>query len=58
MNKLLIVRMAAVAIAAAILFGLQHGFGFELYIAVPLAAIAYLVVKVGLGLLWGADETA
>jgi hypothetical protein len=58
MNKLLIVRMAAVAIAAMVLFGLQHGFGFDLYVAVPLAAIAYLVVKVGLGLLWGADETA
>jgi len=58
MKKLLIVRMVAVAIGAAVLFGLQHGFGFELYVAIPLAAVAYLVVKVALGLLWGADKTA
>jgi hypothetical protein len=58
MNKLLIVRMAAVAIGAAVLFGLQRGYGLELYVAIPLAAIAYLVVKVGLGLLWDADKTA
>jgi hypothetical protein len=58
MKKLLIVRLVAVAIGAAVLFGLQHGFGLELYIAIPLAAVAYLVVKVALGLLWGADKTA
>jgi hypothetical protein len=58
MKKLLIVRMVAVAIGAAVLFGLQHGLGFELYVAIPLAAVAYLVVKVALGLLWGADKTA
>jgi hypothetical protein len=58
MNKLLIVRMVAVAMGAAVLFSLQHGFGFEFYIAFPLAAVAYLIVKVALGLLWDADKTA
>jgi hypothetical protein len=58
MKKLLIVRLIAVAIGAAVLFTLQHAFGLELYVALPLAALAYLAIKVALGLLWGADETA
>jgi hypothetical protein len=58
MNKLLIVRMLAVATGAMVLFSLQRGFGLEFYVAIPLAAVAYLIVKVGLGLLWGADKTA
>ena len=49
--------MIAVAAGAAVLFGLQKVYELELYIAIPIAAIAYLAVKVGLGLAWGIDET-
>ena len=58
MNKLLLCRIIAVVAGAATLFGLQQGWGLQLYIAVPLAAIVYIVVKVGLGLLLRADELA
>jgi hypothetical protein len=58
MNKLAITRIVAVLIAAAIVFGLQQGLGMQLYFAVPIAAIVYTAVKVGIGLAWGADEKA
>ncbi len=58
MNKFAIVRIIAVLTGAAVLFALQKGFGIQLYIAVPIAAVAYMVVKVAIGLLWGADERA
>ena len=58
MNKFAIVRIIAVLTGAAVLFTLQQGFGMQLYIAVPIAAVAYMVVKVAIGLLWGADERA
>jgi len=58
MNKLLLCRIIAVVAGAATLFGLQQGWGLQLYIAIPLAAIVYLAVKVGLGLLLRADELA
>ena len=58
MNKLLVCRMIAVLIGAAVLYGLQQGLGLQLYVAIPIAAIAYMAVKVGLGLLWGVDEHA
>ena len=38
------------------LFELQHGFGVALYFAIPVAIIAYLAVKVAIGLLWGAGK--
>jgi hypothetical protein len=57
-NKFAIVRIIAVLTGAAVLFALQQGFGMQLYIAVPIAAVAYMVVKVAIGLLWGADERA
>ena len=57
MNRLTIVRIAAVAAGAAALFGLQHGLDLALYIALPLATLVYLAIKVGLGLLWGGEPT-
>jgi len=57
MNRLAIVRFVAVAAGAAVLFTLQHSLGLALYVALPLAALVYLVIKVGLGLLWGGEPT-
>ncbi len=58
MNRLLIVRVASVLVGAAVLFGLQQGFGMQLYFAIPIAAIAYMAVKVAIGLAWGVDGKA
>lgn len=58
MNRLAIARIVAVLTGAAVLFGLQQGFGVPLYIALPAAAIVYMAVKVAIGLLLGAGEKA
>ena len=58
MDRLAIARIVAVLTGAAVLFGLQRGLGLELYIALPVAMIAYMAVKVALGLLLGAGEKA
>jgi hypothetical protein len=58
MNRLAIVRIVSVLIGAAVLFGLEQGLGMKLYFALPVAIVAYLIVKVGFGLLWGADDKA
>jgi len=58
MNRLLIARIVAVLTGAAVLFGLQRGFGIQLYIALPVAVVAYMAVKVAIGLLLGAGEKA
>jgi len=58
MNKLAITRIISVLTGAAVLFGLQHSLGLQLYIALPAALIAYMAVKVAVGLLLGADEKA
>ena len=56
MNQLAIVRLISVMAGAAVLFGLEHGLGVQLYFALPAATVVYLAVKVGLGLLWGAGD--
>jgi hypothetical protein len=56
MNRLLIVRLVSVLVGAAVLFGVQRGFDVAFYIAFPVAIVAYLAVKVGVGLLLGADK--
>ena len=56
MNRLLIVRFLSVLTGAAVLFGAMHGLEVAFYIAFPIAIVAYLAVKVGVGLLIGADE--
>ena len=58
MNKLEITRIISVLTGAAVLLGLQHSLGLQLYIALPAALIAYIAVKVAVGLLLGADEKA
>jgi hypothetical protein len=55
MNRLAIARIVSVLVGAGVLFGLQQGFELKFYIALPLAIVAYLVVKVGLGLALRAD---
>jgi hypothetical protein len=58
MNRLRIVRFISVLVGAAVLFGLQQGLDVKIYIAVPVAFVAYLAVKVVLGLALGADGRA
>lgn len=55
MTKQTIVRFASVLIGAAALFGLEHGLGVQLYIAIPAAIVIYMAVKVGVGLALGVD---
>ncbi len=56
MGKQGIGRIVAVLLGAAVLFGLEQGLGIQLYVAIPIAVIAYMAVKVAIGLLWGVDE--
>ena len=56
MNQLAIVRLISVLAGAAVLFGLARGLGVQFYFAIPAATVFYLAIKVGLGLLWGADD--
>jgi len=58
MNRLAVVRLVAVLVGGAVLFGLEQGLGMKIYFALPLAIIAYLAAKVVLGLAWGADGRA
>jgi hypothetical protein len=58
MSKLRIGRFISVLVGAAVLFGLQRGLGLQLYLAIPIATIAYMAVKVAIGLAWGVDEKA
>ena len=58
MNRLAIVRIVSVLAGAATLFGLQQRLGVQIYFALPVAIVVYLAVKVGLGLLWGANDKA
>jgi hypothetical protein len=54
MNRLTIGRLVAVLAGAAVLFELQHGFGVQLYFAIPAAIIVYFALKVAIGLMLGA----
>jgi hypothetical protein len=58
MNRLAISRVISVLAGAAVLFGLQQGMGVQIYYAFPAALIAYLAVKVGIGLALGVDPSA
>jgi flagellar biosynthesis protein FliP len=57
MDRFLIGRTVSVVIGAAVLFELQRGFNVALYIAIPIAIVAYLVAKVAVRLLLGIDKT-
>jgi len=51
MSTFRIVRIVAVVVAAAVLFGLGQGLGLKLYFAIPAAVLVYAIVLVALGLL-------
>jgi hypothetical protein len=58
MNRRPITRIAAIAIAAAVLFGLEQGLGLQFYFAFPVALLAYFTTLVVVGLMLGADKQA
>ena len=58
MNRLAIGRVAAVLIGAAVLPGLEQGLGMSVYVAIPAAVLAYMIAKLAIALLWGADQEA
>jgi hypothetical protein len=58
MNRQAIGRIISVLVGAGVLFGLEQRLGVKLYIAIPVAIVVYLAVKVAIGLLWGADDKA
>lgn len=51
MNKHRIVRIIAVLIGAAVVFGLEQGLGMQLYVAIPAGVLAYIAILVGFALL-------
>jgi hypothetical protein len=55
MSKLAIARLISVMIGAAVLFGLERGLDVQLYIAFPVAIVAYMAAKVGIGLVLGVE---
>jgi hypothetical protein len=55
MNRLAIVRIVSVLAGAAVLLGLQRGYGVAIYYALPAGLIVYVAVKIGLGLALGID---
>jgi hypothetical protein len=58
MSKHAISRIVAVLVGAAVLFGFEQGLGLQIYIAIPLGVLAYIVTLVALGLALGADARA
>ena len=58
MNRMAIGRIISVLAGAAVLFELEHGYGVTLYIAIPVAIVVYLAIKIAIGLLWGGDDKA
>jgi len=43
------VRMAAIGVGAAVVFGVEQGLAQPLYVAVPLAIVAYAATLISLG---------
>jgi len=58
MNRQMLGRMIAVLIGGAVMFGLELGLGVQFYIAIPVAIVTYLAVRLGFGLVWGTDGAA
>jgi hypothetical protein len=58
MNRQMLGRMIAVLIGGTVMFGLELGLGVQFYIAIPVAIVTYLAVRLGFGLVWGADGAA
>ena len=55
MTRQTIGRLVSVLAGAAVLYGLDQGLGLPWYIAIPIAVVVYIAVKVGLGLALGED---
>jgi hypothetical protein len=58
MTRRLITRIAAIVIAAAVLFGLEQGLGLQFYFAFPAALLAYFATLVAVGLMLGVETQA
>ena len=55
MNRQMLGRMIAVLVGGVVMFGLELGLGVQFYIAIPVAIVTYLAVRLGFGLVWGTD---
>jgi hypothetical protein len=58
MNRQMLGRMIAVLLGGAVMFGLELGLGVQFYIAIPVAIVTYLAVRLGFGLVLGTDGAA
>ncbi|HUL89444.1 MAG TPA: hypothetical protein VLU23_14850 [Pseudolabrys sp.] len=58
MNRDRMIRFAAVAVGAAVVFGLEQGANAKLYIAIPGGIVAYIVTLVALELIFGSSSQA
>jgi len=58
MDKHSISRFICILIGAAVLFGLERGFGVKFYIAIPVAIVAWLAATVAIGLALNLDKPA
>ena len=55
-NRDRMIRLAAVLVGAAVLFGLEQGLALKLVIALPAGVAAYFVTLVVLGLAFGSGN--
>lgn len=51
MYKTPLIRLVAILVGAGVLFGLQQGLGLALYIAIPVAIVAYTACRLGFEML-------
>jgi hypothetical protein len=58
LNRLGVTRFVAIMVGAAVVYGLGQWLGVSLFIAIPVATVAYIVTLVVVGLLLGADPQA
>jgi hypothetical protein len=58
MSKHRISRSIAVLVGAAVLFGLEQGLGLQLYFAIPVAFVAYILTLAASVRVLGADSSA
>jgi hypothetical protein len=56
MNQERMIRLAAVLLGAAVLFGLERGFGVSVYVAIPTGIFAYFVTLAVLALAFGSGN--
>jgi hypothetical protein len=58
MDRQKIGRIVSVLIGAAVLLGLEQGYGIAFYIAIPAAVIAYTAARLAFGLSLGTGDRA